>query len=152
MKRRMLSALLSVLLVIATICVSNMPSRAVEPEDEVARDEMMTAEDETGTVEAPDNSEVTATGEAMQEATEMTKEELTEERAATSLLENYDVTATEEAAEDETRTTEALNNSDVIVTDETTGGMRRLQKILHQQKQLLLRKILRHRRMLIRKQ
>ena len=38
MKKRMLSVLLSAMLVIATICVSNMPSRAVELEDEVTQD------------------------------------------------------------------------------------------------------------------
>lgn len=114
MKRRMLSVLLSVLLVIATICVSSMPSRAVEPEDEVTQEETM--QEEMVTAEVLSNSEVTATGEATEELTEevtgVTTEELADERVATSVLENSEMVATEEAAEDGTAQNKATEGNE----------------------------------------
>ena len=116
MKKRMLSVLLSAMLVIVTICVSNMPSRAVELEDEVTQDE-------TVTTEVLSNSEVLeeeVTEELSEEVTE-TIEEVTEEMAETDVSENSDMTVTEEAAEsiistetiaDEEKTDTAVNDAD----------------------------------------
>ncbi len=111
MKRRMLSVLLSAMLVIATICISNMPSRAVESE-EVAQDETM--QDEMGTAEVLSNSEATeaVTEELTEEVTEVTTEELADERVATSVLENSEMVATEEAAEDGTAQNKATEGNE----------------------------------------
>ncbi|MCM1172958.1 MAG: hypothetical protein NC393_12645 [Clostridium sp.] len=89
MKRRMISALLSVVLVFATICVSNMPSAAVEPNDEMTQEE-------TWTTEALEYSEVTA-------------EETTEGGIDAE---------TEEVAEGNENTTESITSTEAIITDE----------------------------------
>ena len=93
MKKRMLSVLLSAMLVIATICVSNMPSRAVEPEDEVTQDE-------TVTTEVLCNSEETEE-ELSGEVTETTAEELTEETTETDKKTSENITSTETIVDEE---------------------------------------------------
>lgn len=116
MKRRMLSVLLSIMLVIATICVSNMPSRAVEPEDEITQDE--TTQDEIGTAEVLSNSEVTATGEATVELVEDSAEETTE----TFVSENFDVMVTEEAVATEETIEGDEKASENVMSAETIAG------------------------------
>ena len=111
MKRRMLSVLLSVMLVIATICVSNMPSAAVEPDDEMMQNDMWTAE----TLE---NSEVT-TEEVAEEGTETTTEEVTKETMEGAENPAESITSTETIVDEEN--SEPQTDTANEISDEKNG-------------------------------
>ncbi|MCM1287037.1 MAG: hypothetical protein NC240_01915 [Clostridium sp.] len=139
MKRRMISAFLSVVLVIATICVSNLPSTAVEPNDEMTQEEMQyaletseavteeAAEEATETATEEKTKEATerATGETIKEATETTTEEKTKEKTQTATEEATE-TATEKTTEEITKrdenTTENSTLTKEVVTDENVDA------------------------------
>lgn len=126
MKRRMLSVLLSVMLVIATICVSNMPSRAVEPDDEMTQEEMWYASENSETTTEELEEETEATTEVLtEEVTEATTEELTEvtteddEKASENIASTETDADTETAGEIEDSETSVENgNEDMMLPDE----------------------------------
>ncbi|MCM1082569.1 MAG: hypothetical protein NC428_03745 [Clostridium sp.] len=122
MKRRMISALLSVVLVIATICVSNLPSAAVEPNAEMTQEEMQHALEtsEAATEELTEEVTEPATEEKTKEATEKTTEEITK-RDENSILTKEVVTDESVDASDNSKVTNADAVSDNGNSSEKTS-------------------------------
>ncbi|MCM1289002.1 MAG: hypothetical protein NC240_11905, partial [Clostridium sp.] len=129
MKRRMISAFLSVVLVIATICVSNLPSTAVEPNDEMTQEEMQYALEasEVATEEATEEATESATEEKTKETTETTtKETATEETTQTATKETTEMAkekTTEETTKRDENGTENSTSTKEVVTNENMDAL-----------------------------
>ncbi|MCM1083092.1 MAG: leucine-rich repeat domain-containing protein [Clostridium sp.] len=116
MKRRMISALLSVVLVIATICVSNLPSAAVEPNAEMMQEEMQYALETSEAV--TEEATETTTEKVTEEGTQVTTEEVAGEKMQVTTEE-----VTEEGTDATTEevTEEGTDATTELMTDENTS-------------------------------